>query len=173
MNLGIFCSSKPYLVEQYVPLLQQIVYQISVLSVVQTIVYGGGTNGLMGIIRDQAEIHQLSVHGHNMVRWNPLQGEIVYDSLRSRQAGIIDDSDAYLILPGGIGTLHELIQVLCENEVHRRHKPVAIYDPENIYLPLKEIFTKMMELQLLDNFPNCKWLSSVEEITLWLEQISS
>ena len=173
MKLGIFCSSKPYLVDQYQPLLHHILYQISLLSVVDTIVYGGGTNGLMGVVRQQAELHQLSVSGHNMLRWNPLPGEIIYDSLRTRQAGLIDDSHAYLILPGGMGTLHELIQVLCENDVHRIQKPVAIYDPENIYFPLQEIFAKMVELQLLNNFPNCKWLASVEEITWWIEQIST
>ena len=172
MNLGIFCSSKPYLVDQYRPLLHHLLYQISLLSFVDTIVYGGGTNGLMGVIREQAEIHKLSVRGHNMIRWNPLPGEFIYDSLRTRQAGIIDDSHAYLILPGGMGSLHELIQVLCENDVHRIQKPVAIYDPENIYLPLKEIFTKMVDLQLIENYPNCKWLSSIEEIPLWLMQIS-
>ena len=157
------------MVDHYRPIIQQLF--VHLFPLITTIVYGGGTNGLMGLIKEYADHQHIPIIGHNMDRWNPLPGEIIYNDLRSRQSGIIDGSDAYLVLPGGIGTLHEMIQVLCENDVQRLHKSVAIYDPDQIYHPLKELLTNMVEMKLLEHFPRCEWLSTVKEVEEWIQRI--
>jgi hypothetical protein len=123
----------------------------------------------MGLVREYAT---LPVTGHNLPRWNPLPDEKVYSSLRERQAALIDDAEAYLVLAGGVGTLYELFQVLCENDVEKKRKPIVIYDPHGVYSPLQDLLHRMFQHQYVTLPPRVEICANVEEVIIFLSQKS-
>lgn len=170
MKLAVFCSSKPSLVPIFRQDVEKLIPSLEASGHFTAFVYGGGSSGLMGLVREYATI---PVIGHNLPRWDPLPGEFVYDTLRERQSALVDDSDAYLILAGGVGTLSELFQVLCENDVEKRDKPVFVYDPCHVYAPLEDLLRKMYENQYVTLPPKFFRFSSIESLLNALDQIFS
>jgi uncharacterized protein (TIGR00730 family) len=98
------------------------------------ILYGGGDEGLMGLIYHEGTALGMSITGHNLEKWSiPYRNEIVYTSLMDRQNGLIQASQMYIVLPGGIGTIYELTQVLCNNDVDKMGKKVILYNYDHYY----------------------------------------
>jgi predicted Rossmann-fold nucleotide-binding protein len=122
----------------------------------------------MGLVREFATI---PITGHNLTRWDPLPDENVYNTLRERQSALVEDSDAYLVLPGGVGTMYELFQVLCENDVEKREKPVMVYDPTGVYQPLKELLCNMHTSGYVTSPPKVSFFQSRQELISALSQI--
>ena len=170
MRLAIFCSSKPALVSIFKQNIEELMKGLEASGIFTHFVYGGGTSGIMGLVREYAT---LPVVGHNLPRWDPLEDEAVYNTLRERQNGLIDDSDAYLILAGGVGTMYELFQVLCENDVEKKRKPVMIYDPLLVYEPLEELLRRMHKNNYITAPPEVSFHRTVEDLLTSLDQIVS
>jgi uncharacterized protein (TIGR00730 family) len=166
MRLGVFCSSKPALAEVFRESTRDLIAHLEKSGVVSTFVYGGGSEGIMGLLREYASV---PVVGHNLPRWNPLPEERVYPSLRERQAGLIDDSDGYLVLAGGVGTLYELFQVLCENDVEKKGKPVVVYDPQGVFEPLQELLDRMTTRGYITVQPKVCVTADQEEVSRFLQ----
>ena len=167
MRLAIFCSSKQSLVPLFDDAMRQLIQHLEASGLITSFVYGGGDVGLMGLVRKYAT---LPVHGHNLPRWNPLPDEAVYESLRERQCALVDGADAYLILAGGVGTMYELFQVLCENDVEKKDKPVFIYDPDGVYEPLQQLLHGMFEAGYVTKMPCVNFFKACEELILFLER---
>lgn len=134
-NIGIFCSSRGVAIPLYrgiiIPLLAML-YDMGTRHVL----YGGGDNGLMGLIYHEGTELGMTVTGHNLERWsnpNQYRNEIVYTTLLDRQNGLIQASQMYIVLPGGIGTIYELTQVLCNNDVDKVSKKVILYNYDHYY----------------------------------------
>ncbi len=166
MRLGVFCSSKPELANVFRDSTRDLIAHLEKSGIVSTFVYGGGNDGIMGLLREYAT---LPIVGHNLPRWNPLPDERVYSTLRERQAGLIDDSDGYLVLAGGVGTLYELFQVLCENDVEKKGKPVVIYDPAGVFDPLQELLDRMTAWRYISVRPKVCITDQLEEVSRFLQ----
>jgi uncharacterized protein (TIGR00730 family) len=69
----------------------------------------------------------------------------VVDSMRSRKAMIEDLSDAFIALPGGIGTLEELFEIWVGRFLKFHVKPVIILDPYDLYAPLATLIDHLEE----------------------------
>jgi predicted Rossmann-fold nucleotide-binding protein len=167
MRLAIFCSSKESLVPLFDDAVRQLIHHLEASGRITSFVYGGGDVGLMGLIRKYAT---LPVRGHNLPRWNPLPDEAVYDTLRERQCALVDDADAYLILAGGVGTMYELFQVLCENDVEKRDKPVFIYDPDQVYAPLQDLLDRMHTARYVTSRPKVDFFRDTEGLLRYVCQ---
>mgnify|MGYP000005705619 CR=1 FL=1 len=170
MRLGIFCSSKPVLAPLFRDSIRSLLLLLEASGYFTSFSYGGGSSGLMGFVREYAT---LPVVGHNLPRWDPLPDEKVYHSLRERQGALIDDADAYLVLPGGVGTMHELFQVLCENDVEKKERPILIYDPDLVYAPLEELLSRMHQSGYLASPARIHFFRSEKELSTSLGQIFS
>ena len=109
----------------------------------------------------------------DFTRNNDIPDEKVYHSLRERQGALIDDADAYLVLPGGVGTMHELFQVLCENDVEKKERPILIYDPDLVYAPLEELLSRMHQSGYLASPARIHFFRSEKELSTSLGQIFS
>ena len=96
------------------------------------IVYGGGHVGLMGVVADAAmkaggrvigyiPTHLLELEvGHRAI------SELVEtDSMFARKEQMIDRADAFVILPGGLGTLDEFFEVLTLSQLNQHKKPIV------------------------------------------------
>ena len=105
-----------------------------------TLYYGGGNVGLMKVIADK-----MLEEGKEVVGVMPnliLDMEIGHDgvtkmietdSMSERKSLLIDESDAFIAMPGGFGTLDELFEIRVLNQLQITDKPVALYNVMNYY----------------------------------------
>ncbi|MFP5488378.1 MAG: TIGR00730 family Rossman fold protein [Acidimicrobiia bacterium] len=99
------------------------------------LVYGGGRVGLMGIVADAALAAGGRVHGYipqalvdREVGHRGLTEMVVTDSMHTRKQAMSDRADGFVALPGGYGTLDEVIEILTWNQIGIIAKPVAFLD---------------------------------------------
>jgi uncharacterized protein (TIGR00730 family) len=100
-----------------------------------TLVYGGGAVGLMGVLADAALAAGGEVQGvipRNLFRRDvPHQGLtqlIEVDSMHERKQKMFELADAFVALPGGMGTLEELTEMATWAQLGLHHKPIATLD---------------------------------------------
>ncbi|MEO8205608.1 MAG: TIGR00730 family Rossman fold protein [Chthoniobacterales bacterium] len=115
-----------------------------------TLVYGGGNIGLMGQLADGALAAKGKVIGvipealMNLELGHKGVTElIVVDSMHARKQRMADLADAFIALPGGIGTLEELIEVFTWLQLNFHHKPVGLLNAGNYYAPLITLLDHM------------------------------
>jgi uncharacterized protein (TIGR00730 family) len=108
-----------------------------------SLVTGGGSISMMGAVARAARAggaHTTGViprHLMAMEVGDPDSDELVLvDTMRARKAEMDDRSDAFLALPGGIGTLEELFEVWTAASLGMHAKPVVVLDPGGLYAPL-------------------------------------
>jgi uncharacterized protein (TIGR00730 family) len=70
---------------------------------------------------------------------------VVTPDMRTRKGEMDRRSDAFLILPGGIGTLEELFEVWTARVLSMHEKPVVVLDPTGVYDPLRELMVSLTE----------------------------
>ena len=108
-----------------------------------TLVYGGGRIGLMDDVAKSAAESGATVVGvitHKLVaheQANEACDElIIVDTMQERRKLMMERGDAYLVLPGGIGTYEELFEVLVGSQLGDHTKPVGIVNVDGYYDPL-------------------------------------
>jgi len=118
------------------------------------VVYGGSSSGLMGIVADSALAEGGEVIGvmpNNLwIQERAHKGltELEFvGSMHERKARMVELADAFIALPGGIGTLDEMVEVLCWSNIGDHNKPCACYDVNNFWQPF---FTLMEHIQQQD-----------------------
>ena len=129
-----------------------------------TIVYGGGSVGLMGKLADGALAHKGKVIGiipQFMVdlEWaRPGLTELVIVSdMHERKAKMVEATDAIIALPGGSGTLEELLEVITLKRLGLYTKPIIIVNTSGYYDPLIELFTRSVNEELMDERHLSMW----------------
>ncbi|MGJ6961220.1 TIGR00730 family Rossman fold protein [Streptosporangium sp. G11] len=97
---------------------------------------------------------------------------VVTTDMRERK-GIMDArSDAFLVLPGGIGTLEELFEIWTSRTLGLHDKPLVVLDPWGIYAPLRELVEGMDEAGFTrpNVFDAISWTTTVDEAFRLLEK---
>jgi uncharacterized protein (TIGR00730 family) len=114
------------------------------------LVYGGGSIGLMGAVAGSVLEHGGSVTGiipeFLMKRENMLsrvQELIVTPDMHERKRLMFERSDAFVALPGGIGTLEELVEQMTWQQLGRHTKPVLLANIDNFWEPLLALLAHM------------------------------
>ncbi len=107
------------------------------------LVYGGGNNGLMGVVANatlSAGGRVVGVIPHTLVEreWAKLDcTELhVVDNMHDRKRMMAERADAFLALPGGIGTLEEFFEVWSWRQLGYHDKPVGLLDVNGYFTPL-------------------------------------
>jgi len=115
-----------------------------------TIAYGGGTHGLMREIYDSCQENRLKLISVNCNRWiEPdlqYEYELVYPSIIDRQAKLLSIADAYIVCPGGLGTLFETLQAITMNDVNESNKPIFFLNIYNYFEPLFSLLDRCREI---------------------------
>jgi len=105
-----------------------------------TLVYGGGAVGLMGVVADAAMAAGGDVVG--IIPQSLLDAEVghkgltrleVVDGMHARKARMAELSDAFIALPGGLGTLEELFEVWTWGQLGYHAKPLGLLDVNGFY----------------------------------------
>jgi uncharacterized protein (TIGR00730 family) len=116
------------------------------------LVFGGGHVGLMGTLADAALAEGGTVIGiipefleKAEVAHTGLAELVVTPSMHARKKLMFDLADAFVTLPGGIGTLDETIEVLTWRQLRLHHKPLLLCDVEGSAAPLAALIERMIE----------------------------
>jgi len=120
------------------------------------LVYGGGSIGLMGAVAKAVLDHGGAVTGiipeFLTVRENALkhvQKLIVTPDMHERKRLMFEHSDAFVALPGGIGTLEELVEQLTWQQLGRHTKPVLLANIDGFWEPLLALLAHMRETEFI------------------------
>ncbi|WP_325168893.1 TIGR00730 family Rossman fold protein [Cytobacillus luteolus] len=114
------------------------------------LVYGGGNVGLMGEISRSVLAHGGRVTGvipeviYQNVEHIELTELFVVKDMHERKAKMYDLSDGFIALPGGIGTLEELAEVMTWYQIGYHQKPIGIYNVNGFYDGLLDTFKHMI-----------------------------
>jgi uncharacterized protein (TIGR00730 family) len=120
------------------------------------LVYGGGSAGLMGACAEAVLDHGGFVTGiipefltgreHMLMR---AQERIITRDLHERKQLMFERADAFVALPGGVGTLEELVEQLTWAQLGRHRKPILIANIEHFWDPLRVLLQHMEKLQFI------------------------
>ena len=110
------------------------------------LVYGGGRVGLMGIIADRV----LSGGGHVVgvipdflmdleVGHGSVSELIRVPTMHERKYKMFDRADGFVVLPGGLGTLEEAMEIITWKQLHLHAKPIVLLDTEGYWQPLVRV----------------------------------
>lgn len=122
-----------------------------------TLVYGGGKVGLMGLIAKTVMDAGGEVIG--VIPRHLLQREVgadgisdlrVVDTMHERKALMADLSDGFIAMPGGLGTLEEITEVLTWSQLGLHQKPCGFLNICNYYRPLMAFFDTMVAEKFVD-----------------------
>ena len=121
-----------------------------------TLVYGGTTKGLMGVVADALLSAGGTAHGviterlHARGHSHPdLSRREIVGSLRSRKERMADLADAFVAMPGGIGTMEEMMEVWTMNQLSEIDKPVGLLDIAGFFAPFLKFIDHMVETRFL------------------------
>ena len=114
------------------------------------LVYGGGGDGLMGRVARAtlaAGGHVTGIIPTFLVRkehaLTEAQEMLIVNSMHERKQAMFDRADAFVALPGGIGTLEELVEQMTWAQLDRHAKPILIIDINGFWRPLLALFAHM------------------------------
>ena len=124
------------------------------------LVFGAGNVGLMGIIADEIlklggeVVGVIPQHLVDMeVAHNGLTELIITKTMHERKAIMAERADGFIAMPGGIGTLEEIIEVMTWTQLGLHQKPIAFYNVNGFYTQLFSFFEHMMAEKLLKPEP--------------------
>jgi uncharacterized protein (TIGR00730 family) len=143
------------------------------------LVYGGGSVGLMGALAESVLDRGGAVTGvipdflvnreHMLLR---VQERVITRDMHERKWVMFERADAFVALPGGIGTLEELVEQLTWAQLGRHKKPILILNVARFWDPLCVLLEQMEKLDFIRaNLPvNLLVAEQVEEILPKLEE---
>lgn len=116
------------------------------------LVFGGGDVGLMGTVAGAAFDNGGVVIGvstkHVLARQEPAHEHIaveVVEKVNERKQRMFDLSDAFIILPGGIGTLNELTDIMTMQQIGESKKPIFFLNTHNFWSIFSEVMIHMQD----------------------------
>lgn len=125
------------------------------------LVYGGGSVGLMNVIANAVLTYGGKAHGvipEHLLKWevahNNLTALHVTDSMHERKAKMAELSDAFIALPGGYGTLEELMEAITWLQLKIHKKPVILYNIDGYYDKLIDFIEHATEAGFIDGNNN-------------------
>jgi uncharacterized protein (TIGR00730 family) len=141
----VYCSASTALDLAYTELATQLGQQIAARG--ETLVFGGTNIGLMSTLAQAVKggggrvigVIPVQVQG-TPYAFDAADELIATPTLRERKAVMEQRADAFIALPGGFGTLDEVIEVIMLKQVQFHKKPIVLLDHAGFYQPLSALF---------------------------------
>ena len=177
MKVCVYCSSSSKIDKIYFEATEKLAKEFIKENV--QVVYGGGGNGLMGhladtIIDNGGNIKGISPKFMQDIEWTHkrLTDLEIVSTMHERKTKFLEDIDAVVALPGGCGTLDELIEAITWKRLGIFTKPVVIINTNGFYDPLKEMLERCVNQNFMDKRHLEMW-SIVEDPTEVLLKIKN
>jgi uncharacterized protein (TIGR00730 family) len=139
----VFCASSERIPNRYVDLAADVGAELARRG--HTLVSGGGSVSCMGAVARAARAggaHTVGVIPEGLLQWEVAdEGAdelVVTPDMRVRKGEMDRRADAFLTLPGGIGTLEELLEIWTGRVLGMHDKPVVVLDPDGVFAPLRQ-----------------------------------
>ena len=147
-NICVYCGSGPGHNPAYAEAARTLGRAMAQANI--GLVYGGGSLGLMGEIARSVLGHNGHVTGiipeflsNREKMLKDVQELIVTHSMHERKQIMFEKSDAFVALPGGVGTLEELVEQLTWSQLGQHSKPIVLCDIDGFWEPLLSLFDHM------------------------------
>ncbi|HSV76922.1 MAG TPA: TIGR00730 family Rossman fold protein [Bacteroidales bacterium] len=138
MNVCVFCSSSEFVHNSYFEEARGLGRLIAANGF--NLVFGGTNIGLMGALAQAAKQHGANVSGvipkfiyDRGIAFAPADAMIVTADMRERKATMEQMADAFIALPGGFGTLEEVLEIITLKQLRLHQKPVVIINTNGFY----------------------------------------
>ena len=138
LSICVFCASASGLPEPYRRAARELGAELARRR--HRLVYGGGNVGLMGELARSVHLHGGTIFGaiprtlvDRELAYASIDELVVTDTLRDRKAAMDDHADAFLALPGGFGTLEELLEVITLRQLRLHRRPVVLVNVAGYY----------------------------------------
>jgi len=170
-NISVFCGAHEGKNPRYAQDAKKIGEILAAKGI--NVVFGGGNVGLMKIVSDAALDNGVDAIGigleslHNLELVNPrLKNQIITKTLLDRKDEFMKRSDAFIVLPGGVGSLDELAEIMANNQLGLINKPVGLLNTEGYYDHLLAWMKKAVEEDFITeaNFNDLIVSSSCEDL---------
>ncbi|NDW05265.1 LOG family protein [Jiella pacifica] len=173
-SVCVYCGSSPGRSPAYIAAARALGRSIGDAGL--ELVYGGGTKGVMGAVSDAVLTSGGKVTGiipQFLIDMEATERElkrldelIVTADMHERKHRMFQRSDAFVALPGGIGTLEELVEIMTWSQLGQHEKPVVIANVDGFWDPLARLFDHMSEEGFLHSADRVKPLvvDDVEDI---------
>ncbi len=153
-SVTVFCASSRKSPEKYVEVARELADLLLDNNI--GLVYGGGTVGLMGCMADRYIERKGNITGvipefMVKVEWaHPgVKNMIIVQDMHERKKRLIEGTDGIVVLPGGTGTLEELMEVLALKRLGKYLKPIIVVNTGGFYNQLIDFFHTMVDERFL------------------------
>ena len=161
-TLCVFCASSSKVEIEYIEASKKLA-DICVDNDIH-VLYGGGAVGLMGamasrIIEKKGKITGIIPDFMKEMEWahEDVKEMIIVEDMRERKKRMIENVDAVVALPGGVGTLEELLEVITLKQLGRFAKPIIIINTKGFYNSLIQLFDEMVEKKFMHTYHRQIW----------------
>lgn len=144
LRLCVYCGSSGAVDEQYREAARELGARLAAAGI--GLVYGGGRVGLMGLLADAVLAAGGEVTGIIPSRLRDAELAhhgvtelVVVDSMHERKRLMAEKADAFAILPGGVGTLDEMFEILSWRQLELHNKPIFLVDIAGYWAPLRAL----------------------------------
>lgn len=151
-TICVFCASSERIPERYVALAADVGTELARRG--HSLVSGGGSVSCMGAVARAARAGGANTVGIIPQALTELEIAdedadelLVMPDMRTRKGEMDSRADAFLTLPGGIGTLEELMEIWVARVLRMHDKPVVVLDPDGLFSPLREQVERLVELE--------------------------
>lgn len=148
-SICVYCGASNDVEPGYLRLAEELGRELAKHDI--RLVYGGGGVGLMGACARAAHESAGDVLGimprfllNKEMIYEDVEHRIVED-MHTRKQMMFDESDAFIVLPGGIGTLEEAVEILSWARLGLHAKPMAFLDEDGFWTPFFELMDHIIE----------------------------
>ncbi len=178
MRICVFGAASPTIDPEYIATVEKLGRELADRG--HSLVFGAGAHGLMGAAArgvrdgggyilgvvpkffDEADVEELCDFCDELIR---------PDTMRQRKQIMEDNCDAFIVVPGGIGTFEEYFEILTSKQLCRHNKPIGVYNIKGYYNELEQVMAAAIEKNFIRG--NCLELYRVtddpEELLRYIE----
>lgn len=178
MRICVYGAASPTIDEKYIESVENLGREMAKRG--HSLVFGGGGNGLMGAAARGVKEGNGHIFGVIPKFFREEAVELLCsfcdelaepDTMRERKQIMEDNADAFIVVPGGIGTYEEFFEILTSKQLCRHNKPIAIYNIDGFYNEIDSAMKSAIKKNFIKE--NClelyKMSESISEIFEYIE----
>jgi hypothetical protein len=148
-KITVFCGSRPGKNPYFINLAKELGSLLAKENI--HLIYGGASIGLMGAVADSVLENKGKVTGVITTLLNPIEGHTgltdlrIVENMHDRKNMMYELGDAFIIMPGGFGTMDEFFEIVTWSQLNIHKKPIGILNAHSYYDKLIALFENMLE----------------------------
>lgn len=150
-SLCVFCGASNNVPQKYLDIGAEFGKMLAERDI--RLVYGGGDCGVMGAVANATMKHGGKVTGVFPVSLRNIENEhqslseiIIVDTMHERKMNMFERTDAFIVFPGGFGTMDEMFEIITWKQLQIHDKPVVIFNYEGYWDPLIGLMKNIIEV---------------------------